>query len=424
MIDAAEFIDHEGIPSNFLSNNYWVQLSNGKEYPFKYLTRIAFQFTKGNDEEWLDFQSNKSYRGYVENTLKFPIRYYKEGINFFTKEDINHFETIGGGKYRKTSIEDVRASELLKPLVYKVNVWAKKSLIENFVPRLDYHWQWSGTFKSYLWIRLYRLNSSKKVFFALGATNDGGLFYKIDCLRSNYIKTGVLSTKVQNLFDEYLKKTDYKEVFISKASLKKLNWDELIEQTIRFFYKYASLYDELENFVNSSLTNVAAEEEEDRFVLVLSPSKTKTYLKEKRTFKGKVIDWSQKQSTSKLLGDAGEVHVIEFEKTKLLRAGFNEKAELVSKVKDGSGYDIISFNENGNEIYIEVKTTTGKEDEPFYFSINEKEFVEEQPENYFLYRLHEFRFNPNRAKCFILSGKDFIKKSEFNATNFEVSIIK
>lgn len=419
IIEAGAYIDHNGIPDNYLSNNYWVELPNGKEYPFKYLTRIAYQMTEGNEGVWLDFQSNESYRGYVENELQFPIHYYKEGINSFTKEDIEHFEEIGGEKYRKANEEDVRAAQLLKPLVYKVNKWAENSLIENFVPRLDHHWQWSGTFKPYLWIRLYRLESSKKVFFVLGATSDGGLYYKIDCLRSNYTKSGVLSQETQKLFDEYLGRTNYNEIFISKVSLQNLTWDKLVEQTTRFFYKYASLYDELENLINPTPT---VENEANRFEQVPPPAKTKSYLNKKRTFQGHVTDWSQKQTTTKLLGDAGEELVIEFEKAKLRDATLFEKADLVTKVKDGCGYDVLSFDTNGNEIHIEVKTITGSEDEPFYFSINEKEYLEQHPENYYLYRLHQFRFNPNRTKYFILSASDFLQKAEFNATNFEVSL--
>lgn len=420
IIKAGEYIDYNGIPDNYLSNNYWVELPNGQEYPFKYLTRIAYQMTESNEGIWLDFQSTKGYRAYIENELQFPINYYKEGINFITKKDIEHFEEIGGKKYRKANEEDVRAAQLLKPLVYKVNKWAENSLIENFVPRLDHHWQWSGTFKPYIWIRLYRLESSKKVFFVIGATSDGGLYYKIDCLRSNYTKNGVLSNEVQNQFDDYLKKTDYREVFISKKSLQNSDWNKLIEQTTNFFYKYSSIYDELENIITPSEIK---EKETETFVQVTQPSKTKTYLNVKRTFTGRVTDWSKKQATSKFLGDAGENIVLEFEKLKLKNIGLNEKADLVSKVLDGRGFDILSYDENENEIHIEVKTTTGKEDEPFYFSINEKEYLEQHPENYYLYRLYEFRLNPNRTKYFILSASDFLKKVEFNATNFEVSII-
>jgi hypothetical protein len=420
IIEAGKYIDYYGIPDNYLSNNYWVEIPNGKEYPFKYLTRIAYQMTEGNEGIWLDFQSNESYRSYVEKELQFPIHYYKEGINFFTKEDIEHFEKIGGEKYRKANDEDLRSAQLLKPLVYKVNKWAENSSIEDFIVKKDKTWQWSGTFKSYLWIRLYRPNRSQKVFFIVGVTSDGNLFYKIDCLRSNFTKSGVLAIEAQSLFDEYLKKTDCKEVIISKESLQYLTWDKLVEQTTRYFNKYSSLYDELEDLIRSKH---AIKNEDNRFELVDPPLKTKSLLIKKRTFKGQIIDWSQKQATTKVLGDAGEELVIEFEKAKLIEAGLYHKVELVTKVKDGCGYDVLSFDTNGKEIHIEVKTTTGNDDEPFYLSINEKEYLEQHPKNYFLYRLHQFRFNPNSAKYFILSATDFLNKAEFNATNFEVSLI-
>lgn len=419
IIKAGEFIDYNGIPDNYLSNNYWVELPNGKEYPFKYLTRIAYQMIAGNEGVWLNFQSNESYRGYVEKELRFPIHYYKEGMNFFTKKDIEHFEKIGGEKYRKANDEDVRSAQLLKPLVHKVNKWAENSLIENFVPRLDHHWQWSGTFKPYLWVRFYRLASSKKVFFIVGVSNEGSLYVSLDCLRSNYSKEGILPIEKQKQFDAYKKQAGYRDLLIPKKDLTYLDWNKLVEKTTRFFYKYASLYDELENLINPDSKD---ENKVNRFEQVKPPAKTKTYVNRKRTFQGHVTDWSQKQTTTKLLGDAGEELLIEFEKAKLKEAKLFDKADLVTKVKDGCGYDVLSFDTNGNEIHIEVKTTTGNEDEPFYFSINEKEYLEQHSENYFLYRLHQFRLNPNRAKYFILSATDFLRKAEFNATNFEVSI--
>ena len=421
IIEAGEYINHHGIQDNYLTNNYWVILPNGNEYPFKYLTRIAFQMTEGNNGTWLDFESNIGYRKYIQD-LGFQIKYYREGISFFTKEEIEHFENIGGQKYRKVDDENVRLAQLLKPLVYKSNKWAELSLIENFVFKSDYHWQWSGTFKSYLWIRIYREGKSQKVFFILGVSSDGGLFYKIDCLRSNYTKSGVLTADLQTKFDDYLKRSDYHECFINKDELQKLDWEGLAQITSRFLYQYSSLYDELENII-TPISDIETEEL-NRFIPTQAPTKTKTYLKKQRSYQGVIIDWKQKQSTSKVTGDAGENLVIEFEKEKLLNLGLHEKAGLVHKVKDGCGYDVLSFNEYGNEIRIEVKTTTGKEDEPFYFSINEKEYLADFPDNYFLYRLYEFRFNPNRTKYFVLSSEDFIRKAEFNATNFEVSIIK
>ncbi len=420
ILKAAEFIDQSGIPNNYISNNYYVVLPNEKEYPFKYLTRVAFSLTEGNELNRLDFESNESYRGYVENELKFTIKYYKEGINFIKDVEIGHLELIGGEKYRKAEEEDLRQSQLLKPLVNKINIWAKNSLIEDFTVHFDKHWQWSGTFKPYIWLRIFRPNSSKKVFFVLGASKDrAGLYLTIDCLRSNYTQTGVLSMSVQNKFDEYLKKSEFKDQFISKNSLKHYDWDKLIEKTTRFLYDYVSIYDELENLV----TRADIKQIDDfEFTFVDPPTETKTYLNRKRTFEGKVIDWSQKQSSSKLLGDLGEDFVVKIEKKKLIEAGLKDKANLVSKVLDGRGFDIVSFDSNGSEIHIEVKTTTGLKNEPFYFSINEKEFLEANADNYFLYRLHEYKYSPQRTKCFVLSGKQVLKIADFNPTNYEVSI--
>lgn len=416
IINAGIQIDSVGIPNDNLHSNYWVTLPNGREYPFKYLTRIAYEASGGKE---IDFQSNDSYRGYVERELKFPINFYKEGINFFTPYEVEHFEEVGGEKYRKDNSENVRQSQLLRPLVYKMNKWAELTTIEDFTVKADRHWHWSGTFKTYLWIRLFLPESSRKVFFIVGvSSDDGGLYISHDCLRSNYTNSGVLPQESQNVFDEYLAKTDYNAMLISKTELRNFNWDSLVEHTTRFFYKYAALYDELENLVNPLIIMPKGK---IRFALVPPPDKTRTYLNKKRTFAGHVTDWAQKQTVSKALGDAGENLVMEIEKEKLRISRLFQKADEVCKVKDGCGYDISSFDIYGNEIHIEVKTTTGKIDEPFYFSINEREYCEQFPKNYVLYRLHEFKFNPDRTSYFTLSGEDFLKKAKFEATNFEVS---
>jgi len=36
IVSAAKIIDKEGIPSNYLSNQYWISGMNGGVYPFKY----------------------------------------------------------------------------------------------------------------------------------------------------------------------------------------------------------------------------------------------------------------------------------------------------------------------------------------------------------------------------------------------------
>lgn len=421
ILQAGEYIDHYGVPEVHLSNNYWVELPNGKEYPFKYLIKMAYQMIEGKAGDWLDFQTSQTYINYVKNDLGFPVHYHKEGVNFFSEEDFEYLLEYGGSKYDKTNDEHKRIGEFFKPIAYKIEKWAEKARIEDFYPRGSKGWQHSGTFKGHIMRKLIRDGSDGKVFFWFGITKDGGggLYYKIDWP----YKKGTLGYSpigVQKQFEEYIRNTDYKEVFISRESLRGYTWEKLIAETTRFLNKYSALYDELENLVASSPTNMPVAK--PGLTPVEPPRKTRTKLNRQRTFQGQVIDWAQKQTSTKQIGDAGEALVIAAEREKLTKSGWLDKADLVAKVKDGMGYDILSFDEAGNELHIEVKTTTGKVDEPFYFSINEKEFMEQHPDNYYLYRLHEFRFDPASANFYKLSAAELLERAAFNAINFEVSI--
>ncbi len=120
----------------------------------------------------------------------------------------------------------------------------------------------------------------------------------------------------------------------------------------------------------------------------------------------RVYDYSQRESENKRLGARGEEFVIEFEKKRLEHMGrvdLAEEIEWTSKKKgDGAGYDIRSFNgKKDEELYIEVKTTNSGKYQPFYMSDNEVAFSEENPNQYSLYRVFEFRKQP---RIFTLNG--------------------
>lgn len=53
-----------------------------------------------------------------------------------------------------------------------------------------------------------------------------------------------------------------------------------------------------------------------------------------------------------------------------------------------NGYDIDSFTETGKKIYIEVKSTTGSVDEPFYMTANEREKANQIKESGGIYQIH------------------------------------
>ena len=65
------------------------------------------------------------------------------------------------------------------------------------------------------------------------------------------------------------------------------------------------------------------------------------------------------------------------------------------------GFDILSFEADGREKYIEVKTTSFGKDTPFFISRGEIQFANAHAEQFHLYRLFEFRKSP---KLFDLPG--------------------
>lgn len=94
------------------------------------------------------------------------------------------------------------------------------------------------------------------------------------------------------------------------------------------------------------------------------------------------------------LGELGEEFVYNIEKNSVavFNKDYADKVEHVSKLYgDKYGYDISSIDINGNNLKIEVKTTTGDCDTPFYISKNELRFLKENENNgAILYRVYNF----------------------------------
>lgn len=125
-------------------------------------------------------------------------------------------------------------------------------------------------------------------------------------------------------------------------------------------------------------------------------------------FKGARINFIQNEIENKLTGDLGELWVVQYEKEFLTKNG---KANLAKKVKhvskdegDGLGYDILSYTLDGKEKYIEVKTTKASFDKTFYVTNNELEWSKRNPDQYYLYRVYEFKDSVTAAKLQMIKG--------------------
>ncbi len=116
-------------------------------------------------------------------------------------------------------------------------------------------------------------------------------------------------------------------------------------------------------------------------------------------------DYLEQEARNQSLGLAGEEFVTQYEHWRLIALGqprLADKVEHVSQTQgDGLGYDVLSYETNGQERLIEVKTTTFGRDTPFFISRGELALSQADSTRFHLYRLFEFR---NMPKLFDLPG--------------------
>lgn len=144
--------------------------------------------------------------------------------------------------------------------------------------------------------------------------------------------------------------------------------------------------------------------------------------KKRRKNRGVKIDWNMINERRTDLGARGEEFVYNTEKEKVMTFSPDSVDKVIHTSVidgDGLGYDIISINQKGQTIYIEVKTTKGDLNTPFYMSINEKQFLEEN-ENAFLYRVYNFDENTRHGLIKTISSKKFLKYYIFDPVSFKV----
>jgi hypothetical protein len=103
------------------------------------------------------------------------------------------------------------------------------------------------------------------------------------------------------------------------------------------------------------------------------------------------VDWNALNQKRQLTGLKGEEVALIIEQEYLTSVNRKDLADKVRNLAqaqgDGLGYDLLSFFADGREKYIEVKSTTGSLDAPFYLSRDELSFLREHPGRAFLYRI-------------------------------------
>ena len=145
----------------------------------------------------------------------------------------------------------------------------------------------------------------------------------------------------------------------------------------------------------------------------VDPPKKITFVNEQSKIRRSLTakETAEKEYKRKKKGTRGEEIVLKLEKERLEKLGRSDlasKVKYVAQICDGLGYDIESFEINGDGVvcntYIEVKTTEGNVDQPFYVTRREIEISEEKGDAYRIYRVFNLTKNSSQVYYYILKG--------------------
>jgi len=117
------------------------------------------------------------------------------------------------------------------------------------------------------------------------------------------------------------------------------------------------------------------------------------------------VNYLEKEAQNKDLGEAGEQFILNYERARLIHAGKERLANRIEQVSrtigPAAGYDIRSYDTNGQDRFIEAKTTKYGKSTPFFVTPNELNFSKLNERHYYLYRLFKFREEP---RMFMFNG--------------------
>ncbi len=120
-------------------------------------------------------------------------------------------------------------------------------------------------------------------------------------------------------------------------------------------------------------------------------------------YAARTVNYLEREAANMALGKAGELFVVNFEKARLASVGKERLMDRVEHVAvtqgDGLGFDVRSFEANGDDRLIEVKTTRFGIDTPFFVTSNELRFSSSHSDRYHLYRVFRFSRGPRLFSC-------------------------
>ncbi len=388
------------------------QLGKGS---FKKLKDDLFAFSEA--EECRKFwQQNDNYQKFASITSDLTAI---NGLDYFKKDELDFFKQWQYRVYNPNEDEHINAKNYLMATVWEKSIHLGREIVtrlEGFDLEGKKYWSqrgWSenaegvkvqaAIVKPYTWVKVFgNTDKGKDIFFTFGldASPDVEAFvFKIDCQDKRDSKL----TQTQIDLCKSLIPTTAKWNEISFDELIVENWDSLVETCVRFVQEHTKQYNAIIEAVWGA--PIPSTLFKNKLIKKDKPKDGYDTIPEaKREFKGVDVDFQGKAKEQKDLGDKGESLVKQREIEVLMEKKLYDKAALVEIVQDGKGFDVYSFDEFGNEKYIEVKTTTGNEYSPFFLSENEIEFMRFNQNHYCIYRVYNYDEENNYGEFYELSG--------------------
>jgi len=224
-----------------------------------------------------------------------------------------------------------------------------------------------------------------KLLQLLDGRNDGSIEFKHQNISAVLVNNGL------PYITGYKPRGNYQKLLEEKV-LAYLSTDKKIEVDFNDFatqkIEIMPTLVQYENWITTPPKSSLVHEDAERY-----------YVPKKRNY----LELEQKNRS---VGLAGEELVFEYEKWRLNNAGHSKLAKEVKWVSkdqgDGAGYDILSRSNNGDNIFIEVKTTTLGKDTPIFFSKTENDFSNDYKDAFHLYRVFDVKRQP---KMFSHNGR-------------------
>lgn len=135
-----------------------------------------------------------------------------------------------------------------------------------------------------------------------------------------------------------------------------------------------------------------------------------------KKFSARKVDWEKVNQLKNDIGKVGEEIAVQYFKT------IYKEVKHASLFFDGLGYDLELIDNENQEFYAEIKTTTKEFGQNIFMSQNEVDFMNNNPDKFILCIVHDLNLDNKEAEIKIVSGKEEINNFfDFEAQSFSIS---